>query len=141
MRSALGLKDTLFRIEMPPPVARIFRALYRRLDGAPGASVTRAYDVPLRARRDQGRAQDFKKGRLTHIQALNKSVWQYGVVKRKYDRMGRECSALGMPASGIFGSGDFRAAVYAKGRILWSKATGARAVVGTFNAAYRKHGS
>ena len=141
IRSALGLKDTLFRIVVPIRVAPIFRDKYRRLGGAPGDPTSRAYDVPIRAKRVKGRAQNFKKGRLTYITDLERSVWQYGVVKRKYDRMGRERSTLGMPASGILGSGNFRAAIYSNGRILWSSETGAKAVTGAFNQAYRRHGS
>ena len=141
LRSALGLKDTLFRITVPVPVARIVRKEYRRLEGAPGIPTSRAYDVPLRARRPKGRAQDFEKGRLTYVKSLERSVWQYGRVLRKYDRMGRERSALGMPQSRILGSSDFRAAIYSNGRIFWSAATGTRAVTGAFNDAYRRNGS
>ncbi len=87
-----------------------------------------------------GRAQDFERGRLTYTQATEKVTWQRGKVLKRYDRLGRERSALGMPVSDLWGSGGYRGGTYANGRIIWSKGEGAHVIRGMFDRAFRRTG-
>ncbi|HEV3473260.1 MAG TPA: hypothetical protein VG408_08670, partial [Actinomycetota bacterium] len=67
----------------------------------------------------------------------DKVVWQWGEVLKKYDRVGRESSKLGMPTSGIWGeAGRYRGATYVNGVILWSSETGAHHVRNAFHASF-----
>ena len=138
IRSALGLRDTLFSIAVEYSIDPRLQPKYQRLGGAPGAAKGNAYKVP-RGRTAKGVAQNFEKGRLTHRTKTGRTVWQYGPVLRKYDDKGREGGKLGMPTTDIFGT-KFQAARYARGMIAWSSATGARLVMGKFAAAFRRLG-
>ncbi|HEU4481322.1 MAG TPA: SpoIID/LytB domain-containing protein, partial [Actinomycetota bacterium] len=140
VRSALSLRDTLFRVDIGQPVGKVFRPLYRRLDGAPGDPTSPVYQVPRGTSKTKGRAQDFTKGRMTRNHALDKSVWQWGKVLKKYDGLGRERSKLGMPTSSIWGPGDFRGGTYKNGRIVWSDAFGAHPIVARFAKAFVRVG-
>lgn len=137
VRSALGLKDTLFRVEIVYSVGANFVDAYRRLDGAPGDALAASYPVPIGWDKPLGRAQRFEKGRMMWRKETDKTVWQHGPILRKYDRLGREKSGLGMPSSSIWGPGRYLGATYVGGVILWSEDTGARHVRGDFLAAYR----
>ncbi|MDP9226511.1 MAG: SpoIID/LytB domain-containing protein [Actinomycetota bacterium] len=140
IRSVLGLKDTLFRVRVTYGVGRVFLSTYRNLKKAPGRTTGKPYRVPRRAKNPLGKAQNFRHGRLTWNAALDKVVWQWGPILRHYDDMGRERSSLGMPTSGIWGRKSYKGASYRRGRIYWSKGTGAYVVRGDFLTAYRAYG-
>lgn len=140
VRSALGLKDTLFRVKVSYEVAKRFGARYDELGGAPGVPVSGSYAVPKGAAEALGRAQDFEVGRMTYVAAKGKVVWQHGPVLERYDAAGREASRLGMPASDIWGPGAYLGARYDNGAIYWSEGFGARVVRGAFHDAYRAAG-
>lgn len=140
MRSALGLKDTLFRISFFYSVWHQMQAKYKSLDRAPGRATSESYHVPKGMERGLGRAQEFERGRLTWRRKTDKTVWQWGQVLKKYDSKGREKSALGMPTSDIWGPGWFRGARYVNGLIVWSKGNGAFAVVGAWGRKYSSQG-
>lgn len=140
IRSALSLKDSLFRVQIGYEVDDKMRTKYRRLDGAPGAPTSAGYRVPIGADRSLGRTQDFEKGRMTWRRATSKTVWQYGPVLRKYTRLGREKSGLGMPISDVWGPGSHLGASYVRGLILWSPDTKAHAIKRRFRATFRRSG-
>lgn len=140
LRSALGLKDTLFRISFFYPVWHQMRGKYDRLNGAPGDALGQAYYVPKGTNRGLGRAQNFRHGRMTWRRSTDKTVWQWGKVLRKYNNMGREKSALGMPKSDVWGPGWFRGASYANGAIVWSRGNGSFAVLGKWKKVYAAKG-
>ncbi|MFN2524882.1 MAG: SpoIID/LytB domain-containing protein [Actinomycetota bacterium] len=135
-RSALGIKDTLYRVKISYDVGSRFRAKYRSLNGAPGEPTGIPYPVPKRARNPLGRAQDFTRGRMTYTYSTEKATWQRGPILAKYDRLGRERSPLGMPTSDVWGEGRYRGANYTYGSIYWSKRRGAHSVVRSFREAY-----
>lgn len=138
IRSALGLKDTLFRVSIDYAVGTQFARKYRRLEGAPGDPLSAPYPVPIGWEDPLGRAQRFERGRMTWRAKTDKAVWQRGVVLAKYDAMRREKGPLGMPTSDTWGSSRIRGANYVLGSIYWSDKTGARAVRGEFRRAYRR---
>ena len=140
VRNALGLRDTLFRVRIVHSVGQQFVTKYRRLDGATGRSTSRTYPVPRGGKRVLGRAQNFKHGRLTSRKGVAEVTWQFGHVLRKYNRIGRERSRLGMPTSDVWGPGRFRAATYTKGMITWSKKTGAHTIRARFKDLYQRLG-
>jgi SpoIID/LytB domain protein len=136
LRSALGLKDTLFRVEITYPVGDHLVRKYNRLDKAPGFPKGEAYSVPRGAAKSLGQAQDFKRGRMTWRRESDKTVWQYGPVLARYDALRREKSNLGMPTSDIWGPGEYVGASYVDGQIVWSETTGAHSVQGIYRDAY-----
>ncbi len=140
LRSALSLKDTLFRVEITYGVGERFVSKYRRLDGAPGAPTSKPYAVPRGWKRPRGRAQNFKKGRMTWTKATGKVTWQRGRVLRKYNRLGREKSPLGMPTSDTWGTGSYQGAHYQRGMITWSKQVGAHSIRASFKRVYLRKG-
>lgn len=140
-RSALGLKDTLFRIKLYFPIWREMVEKHSRLRGAPGDATSPAYYVPRGADgRGQGRAQNFEKGRMTWRRKTDKTVWQYGRILRTYNRLGREGSVLGMPTSDVRGPGWYLAGNYVNGSIVWSRGNGAFPIVGKWARKFRAHG-
>jgi SpoIID/LytB domain protein len=141
VRSALGLKDTLFRVDLGYGVAKRFRSKYHKLDGAPGSATSRAYDVPRRSEKSRGRAQDFTVGRMTYVEELDKVVWQFGRVLAAYDSLGRERSVLGMPSSGVWSGEGFMAASYLEGRLVRVQASGVFAILGSFEETYKRTGA
>ena len=140
IRSALGLKDSLFRIQINYDVDPEMTGKYRRLDGAPGDPLGDAYRVPIGRDRSLGRAQDFQKGRLTWRRSTDKTVWQRGPVLKKYNRLGREKSSLGMPTSDVWGPGRYLGASYVNGVILWSAATDAHSIKNKFRKTFASVG-
>ena len=140
LRSALALKDTLFRVEIAFPVSERFQPKYRRLDGAPGSPTGESYAVPIGWDRSRGRAQNFDKGRMTYTRSVDKVVWQYGPVLKKYNALGREKSSLRMPTSDIWGNDAYSGASYLNGIILWSPSTDAHSIRGSFRTAYGQAG-
>ena len=140
LRSALGLKDTLFRIGDLYRIGSNFVRKHRRLNGAPGSPTTNPYDVPKRSRQDLGRAQGFERGRMTWRRATDRAVWQWGKVLRKYNAMGREKSVLRMPTSDVWGPGRYFGGTYANGFIVWSKKGGSHAIAGEFGDAFDRTG-
>ena len=139
-RSSFGssiLKDTLFFIDIQHEVGESFLAAYRHLDKAPGDAVGDPYPVPRGAKKPLGKAQNFEKGRMTWRAGTDKVVWQWGHVLEKYDRIGRERSAVGMPISGIWGEPTrFWGGSYVNGIVLWSMGTGAHHIRGGFHDAF-----
>ena len=140
LRSALGLKDSLFRVDLGYEVAKRFKPRYNSLDGAPGEPTSGAYKVPRRSSDPQGTAQDFSKGRMTYSRAENKVVWQWGRVLKAYDAKRREKGPLGMPTSDIWGPGSHLGANYRGGRIVWSEGNGAWPILGSFEDAFLRVG-
>ena len=135
------LKDTLFYFDIKESVGQQFVSTYRRLDGAPGDAKAPPYAVPKGADRPLGKAQNFEVGRMTWRRVTDKAVWQWGPVLRKYNRVGRENSRLGMPTSGIWGKEDrFRGGSYVRGVIFWSENTGAHLIRNTFFETFRTVG-
>jgi SpoIID/LytB domain protein len=135
-RSAFGsdiLKDTLFRVDISYTVAELFAEAYRKLERAPGEPKSASYTVPKGAAEVMGRTQDFETGRMTWNKTTDEVVWQWGEVLKRYTKLGREGSKLGMPTSGIWGeAGKYRGGSYENGIILWSEETGAHHLRGTF---------
>ena len=140
LRSALALKDTLFRVNISYPVSERFQSKYNRLDGAPGSPTGESYAVPIGWDRSKGRAQNFSKGRMTYTRKVDKVVWQYGPVLKKYNSLGREKSSLRMPTSDIWGTDAYSGGSYLNGLILWSEATDAHSIRGMFRTAYGQAG-
>lgn len=140
IRSALSLKDTLFRVEITYGVGDRFVQKYRKLNGKPGKPTSGSYPVPRGAKKPLGRAQNFNHGRMTWRKTTGKVTWQWGRVLRKYNRLGRERSALGMPTSDVWGPGSYLGAMYVRGMITWSKQTGAHTVRGGFKTEYLHNG-
>jgi len=142
IRSALSLKDSLFRVEITYKVGDQFKGKYRKLNRAPGRPTGSPYRVPRgsSSKKMLGRAQNFKKGRLTWDKSSDKVTWQWGRILRKYNKLGREKSVLGMPVSDVWGPGSYRGATYRHGMIAWSQQTGARTVRGGFKAEYMRRG-
>jgi len=135
------LLDTLFYIEIDYEVGDRFKEAYRALDGAPGEPKGSPYAVPRDTKTSLGRAQNFERGRMTWRKETDRVVWQRGKVLKKYDRIGREASRLGMPTSGVWGKrGRFRGASYVNGVIFYSKETGAHHIRGAFFEAFRSVG-
>ena len=141
LRSALSLKDTLFRVVFRYRTGSRFESRHRALDGAPGEATTTPYDVPRRWETRKGVAQDFEKGRMTWTKATDKILWQWGRVLKKYDAMRREGGRLGMPDSGIRGPAGAYRAYYANGAIYQNpKTRDAYALYGDIAARYRDLG-
>lgn len=139
LRSALGLKDSLFTVDFGYQVGRKFKSKYSALDGAPGTPTSSTYAVP-RGSTKLGYAQNFTKGRMVKDKRNKKVTWQYGRVLKRYNRAGREKSNLGMPRTDIRGPGDYLFARYENGRIVWSSGNGAHPVVAKFDNAYVRTG-
>ncbi len=139
LRSALGLKDSLFRVAVFYDTARAFITKHHRLGAAPGHALGPATRVP-RSGPATGLVQDFQRGRMTYIRATGQSVWQRGPVLAAYDGLGRESSALGLPLSDLWGGEDYWGATYEHGSILYSKDTGAHAVLDDVRPTWRRSG-
>ena len=143
-RTAFGsdiLKDTLFRIDISFAVGDNFVDAYRKLDKAPGEPKSNPYSVPKGANDALGRTQDFEVGRMTWREETGEVVWQWGDVLKRYTRLGREGSKLGMPTSGIWGeAGKYRGGSYVNGIILWSESTGAHHIKGAFFDSFQAAG-
>ena len=140
LRSTLGLKDTLFRVDLGVEVGQKFKDKYRKLRGAPGDPVSPTYTVPRGWKKPLGWAQNFEKGRMTRSKATGNTVWQGGPILKKYDKLGREGGAMGLPKTGVYGGAGYKGATYQKGRIVWSKKTGAHSLRGSFERAYIRNG-
>lgn len=140
VRSTLGLKDTLFTVNVSYDVGGMFQQRYDQLDGAAGEPTSSVYAVPRRSSSPRGRAQDFSHGRMTWVTETDKVLWQWGEVLAKYDALGREKSVLGMPSTDTWGRSAFRVARYRRGVIVWSESTGAHHVWGAFDGAYVRSG-
>jgi SpoIID/LytB domain protein len=140
LRSALGLKDTLFRVRITYGVGEQFVQKYQKLNGRPGHPTSSSYAVPRGAKRPAGRAQNFQRGRMTWRKKTDKVTWQRGPILRRYNKLGREKGSLGMPTSDVWGPGNYLGAMYVRGLIMWSKQTGARAVLGGFKREYMRNG-
>jgi len=139
MRSALSLKDSLFRVSITADIDPVMQRKYNRLDGAPGSPKGPAYRVPIGWDRSLGKAQNFTKGRMTWRRATDKTVWQHGPILRAYNGFGREKSHLGMPKSDVRGPGSYRTASYVRGMIVWSKDTSAHSVRRKFRRTYTRN--
>lgn len=140
LRSALGLKDSLFAVEIGQSVGTRFQARYDSLDGAPGTPTSGTYPVPKGWNDPQGYAQNFTKGRMVQDGRTEKVTWQYGRILKRYNRMGREASKLKMPRTDVLGPGSYQFARYENGRIVRSKGNGAHPVIGGFDKAYVRVG-
>jgi SpoIID/LytB domain protein len=140
IRDALDLRDTWFRVHVTFGVAALFDDAYERLDGAPGEARSNVFSVPRDGGPALGRVQRFERGRMTWISAQDRSVWQWGPILERYEAMGLERSPLGMPRSSVRSGTGHSSAAYADGVILWSRRTGAHAVVGAFARRYARSG-
>ena len=115
IRSALGLRDTLFDFKIVFTIDPRLKPKHDALNGAPGNPVGDSYGVPRKGT-NKGIAQDFQVGRLTRRSSTDRTVWQWGAVLKAYDARGREGGALGMPTSDVFGK-RFKGAWYVRGFI------------------------
>lgn len=140
LRSALGLKDSLFEVDFGNTVGQKFKKKYRELDGAPGDPAGSVYEVPKERAKQLGWAQNFARGRMVKDKRNKRVTWQYGKVLKRYNRAGREGSDLGMPRTDIRGTGTELFARYEKGRIVWSKGNGAHPLIGWFDDAFVRNG-
>jgi uncharacterized protein with LGFP repeats len=138
IRSALGLRDTLFSIDIQYTVDSRLLNKYRSLDGAPGQPVGDVYAVP-RGKRTLGVAQNFEVGRMTYRSRTGRTVWQHGKVLRVYNNLGREGGKLGMPTTDVFGR-RFKAAGYVNGMIVTADNTGTHLVMRRFATTYKRLG-
>lgn len=94
VRSALDLKDSLFRVRVVHDVAAVWRGS-RALSSANAEWAS----GPLR-RVPGGRAQDFSDGRLVLNRARGRSVWLEGSLLAAYDAGGGPGGPLGLPVAG-----------------------------------------
>ncbi|MEA2487710.1 MAG: hypothetical protein QOF16_1364 [Actinomycetota bacterium] len=140
VKSVLGLKDTLFRVDLGYDTGHRFATRYHHLNGAPGTPQSRVYDVPRGWSKRRGVAQDFANGRMTWTKSGDEVVWLHGPVLKFYDSVGRESSYLGMPTSDLWGKGRFRGASFDAGAVYWSHSSKAHAVSGDFLSVYRTAG-
>lgn len=140
LRSALGLKDSLFRVDLGYEVGARFSKKYESLDGAPGDATSKVYDVPKGWSRPRGQAQNFTKGRMTYTEELDKVVWQRGPILRRYNAMGREKGKLGMPKTSVWTGEGYAGAAYLKGRLIRVLSKGIFSVLGAFDAAFVRNG-
>jgi uncharacterized protein with LGFP repeats len=140
VRSALSLKDTLFRVEIVRSAGSNFVGKYRLLDGEPGGAQSEPYRVPRSSGPSVGQAQEFRRGRMTWRRKTDEAFWQWGPVLKKYDAVGRERSSLGMPTSDVWGPGSYLGGTYVNGTIVWSDDTGAHTVRGRWDVVYRRSG-
>ncbi len=135
IRSALALKDSLFRVKVVYDLAAAFDGSHAlRASGADFAS------GPARRMGSGAVVQDLRHGRLTFNRRLDAVVWQHGPLLDAYLELGGARSRLGLPVTGIWGQGRYRGARYEGGMLLWSRATGAHAVPAALLPAYRRHG-
>ncbi|MFW3171945.1 LGFP repeat-containing protein [Geodermatophilus sp. CPCC 206100] len=86
--------------------------------------------------KDSGWTQSFQKGRIHYSPATGAHA-VVGELSKAYDRLFGETSALGYPVTGRYATANsgFTQA-FQHGRIHWSPATGARAVIGEVSAVY-----
>ncbi|MFP5298625.1 MAG: SpoIID/LytB domain-containing protein [Actinomycetota bacterium] len=140
LRSALGLKDSLFRVDLGFEVGAVFAKKYDSLDGAPGRPTSKVYDVPKGWDRARGRAQNFTHGRMTYTEELDKIVWQHGPILKRYNAMGREKGKLGMPKTSIWTGEGYAGAAYLAGRLIRVIGEGIYPILGGFDAAFVRSG-
>ena len=94
VRSALGLKDTLFRVRVVHDVAAVWRG-----SRALASADAKWASGPIR-RIPGGRAQDFSGGRLVFNRARGAAVWLEGSLLGAYDAGGGARGPLGLPLAG-----------------------------------------
>jgi peptidoglycan hydrolase-like amidase len=94
VRSALDLKDSLFRVKVVHNVAAAFEDSPALAAAGVEWASGPPYEVP------GGRAQDFDRGRLTLDAARGVVVWQEGPLLDAYDRSGGARGPLGGPVAG-----------------------------------------
>ncbi|MDQ3659522.1 MAG: SpoIID/LytB domain-containing protein [Actinomycetota bacterium] len=135
IRSALALKDTLFRVKVAYDVAKEFEGSHAL--EASGADFAAG---PVRHMGSGDLVQDLPDGRLTFNRLRDRVVWQHGPLLEAYLERGGARGELGLPVTGIWGRGSYLAAGYEGGMLLWSRATGAHAVPAALVPAYRRHG-
>ena len=135
IRSALALKDSLFRVKVVYDVAAEFQGSH-----ALEASEADFAAGPVRRMGSGDLVQDLRKGRLTLNRRRDAVVWQRGPLLEAYRERGGARSPLGLPVTGIWGRGPYLGANYEGGLLLWSRSTGAHAVPAALVRAYRRHG-
>ncbi|MDQ3217788.1 MAG: SpoIID/LytB domain-containing protein [Actinomycetota bacterium] len=135
IRSALALKDSLFRVKVVYDVAPAFQ-------GSHGLEASGAVFAagPVRRMGSGDLVQDLRNGRLTFNRRRDAVVWQHGPLLGAYLELGGARGPLGLPVSGTWGRGPYLGANYEGGLLLWSRATGAHAVPAALVPAYRRHG-
>jgi peptidoglycan hydrolase-like amidase len=135
VRSALALKDSLFRVKVVNNVARAFQ-------GSPAleASGVTYASGPARRVGSGGLIQDVRGGSLFYNRDRDAAYWLHGPVLDAYLELGGARSDLGMPLTGIWGRSAYEGARYEGGVLLWSPATGAHAVPTSLLGAYRRAG-
>jgi peptidoglycan hydrolase-like amidase len=135
VRSALGLKDSLFRVRVVHDVAAVWR-------GSPALSSADPEwaSGPLR-RIPGGRAQDFPGGRLVLNRARGTAVWLEGSLLTAYDARGGPHGPLGLPVAGARRGQGVTLQRFAGGT-LYDVAGGGPIVtlVGPIDASYRRLG-
>jgi SpoIID/LytB domain protein len=124
VRSALGLKDTLFRVDIVRTTATsrtvpgVWEVAYRRVGGSEGE-----LGQPLRRRRTTsalpggGRQLRFTGGTLYLNPELDSVVALWGRLDAAYRRMGQAGSACGYPVSDVETVEDGRQASFENGTI------------------------
>lgn len=135
IRSALALKDSLFRVKVVYDVAAVFQGSH-----ALEASGAHFAAGPVRRMGSGDLVQDLPGGRLTLNRRRDAVVWQHGPLLEAYLEQGGARSPLGLPVTGIWGRGPFLGATYEDGLLLWSRTTGAHAVPAALLRVYRRYG-
>jgi peptidoglycan hydrolase-like amidase len=135
IRSALALKDSLFRVKVVYNVAPAFQG-----SSALEASGANFAAGPVHRMGSGDLVQELHDGRLTLNRRRGAVVWQHGPLLDAYLELGGARSPLGLPVTGIWGRGPYLGANYQGGMLLWSRATGAHFVPAELASAYRRHG-
>jgi len=135
-RSALGLRDDRVWIDSNRNVVGDVRALYDRLDCAPGLPQSPRVKV------DGGARQRFADGAIYRNDAAGATVWLHGPVHDKYVALGEDASVLGLPRTGVATLAKLhgRVAQFAGGSIYFRVGAGAHELHGRILDYFLSHG-
>src|SRR5659263_497143 len=108
-----GVSDT---VVVPVPIDATLVGKWNALNGGPGAAVNMAQTIT------GGKFQDFINGRLVWNESTNEVYWVHGAILSKYDVLGRETGALGLPTSDegdVSGVTGARKSEFTGGTVYW----------------------
>lgn len=115
------------------------RKRYDALNCKPGIAKSNEYTWKNLDGSSNGRAQDFKKGRIFYNPGKG-VFWIFGGIGRAYDALRSRRVDLRLPINEEFGIAGGKAVYFQKGRIYWSSATGAHEVHGGILGKYLQPG-